>query len=61
MSFFTQDIDFWLVMASLAITTLAIGTWINRAGDEWLHSQLDPDFPESARDNAPITSIQDPA
>ena len=37
-----NDLDLWLVLASLVITTIALGRWINRAGDEWLQDALPP-------------------
>ena len=36
------DLDFWLVMASLVVTAIALGRWINRASDDWLHTRLEP-------------------
>lgn len=35
------DLDFWLVMLSLVVTAIALGRWINHAGDDWLHSRLE--------------------
>ena len=39
-----QDPELWLVLVSLIVTVVCIGNWIMDAGDDWLQSQLDPDF-----------------